>query len=125
LIKGDSTGWVSAPSGQFNLWLVAEDSIVGAQLQFQLALIQTDVLLAGGPPPPDIYRQDRSDSTAIVIALVGPAFEWLADSGLLTVDAPPADSIFAGHIDAWFHDTRTFANPTYHVTVAFLASPFH
>jgi hypothetical protein len=130
-IKGDSAGWVSTPPGQFNLWLVAEDSIVGAQLQFQLALIQTDVRLAGGPPLPGSFRQDRSDSAAIDIALVGdqtvsrPAFEWIADSGLLTVEAPPADSIFAGHIDAWFHDTRMFANPTYHVTAAFLASPFH
>jgi hypothetical protein len=39
-------------------------------------------------------------------------FEWITDSGLLTVDAPPADSIFAGDIDAWFHDTRTLGHPT-------------
>ena len=130
-IKGDSAGWLSTPAGLFLLRLVAEDSILGAQLPFQLALIQADAILAGGPPLPGSYRQDRSDSAAIVIALVGdqtvsrPAFEWIADSGLLTVDPPPADTIFAGDIDAWFHDTRTLAHPTYHVTVAFLATPFH
>jgi len=125
LIEGDSAGWVSTPPGLFLLQLLAEDSILGPQLPFRLALTQTDVLLAGGLPLPGSYRQDRSDSAAIVIALVGPGLEWIADSGLLTVDAPPADSIFAGGIDAWFHDTRALAHPTYHVTVAFLASPFH
>jgi hypothetical protein len=130
-IKSDSAGWVSTPPGLFLLRLVAEDNILGAQLPFQLALLQRDVLLAGGPPLPGSYRQDRSDSAAIVIALVGdqtvsrPAFEWIADSGLLTVHASPADSIFAGDIDAWFHDTYALAHRTYHVTVAFLATPFH
>jgi hypothetical protein len=131
LIKGDSAGWVFTPPGLFNLQLLAEDSILGPQVPFRLSLIQTDVLLAGGPPLPGSYRQDRSDPAAIAIALVGdqtvsrPAFEWIADSGLLTVDGPPADSIFAGDIDAWFHDTRALAQQTYHVTVAFLAFPFH
>jgi hypothetical protein len=130
-IRGDSAGWVSTPPGLFLLRLVAEDSILGAQLPFQLALGQTDVLLAGGPPLPGSYRQDRSDSAAIDVALVGdqtvsrPASEWIADSGLLTVYAPPADSIFAGDIDAWFHDTSTLGHPTYHVTATFLATPFH
>jgi hypothetical protein len=131
LIKGDSAGWVSTPPGLFNLRLLSEDSILGPQVPFRLSLIQRDVLLAGGPPLPGSYRQDQSDPAAIVIALVRdqtvsqPAFEWIADSGLLTVDTPATDSIFAGDIDAWFHDTRALAHPTYHVTVAFVASPFH
>lgn len=131
LIKGDSAGWVSTPPGLFNLRLLSEDSILGPQVPFRLSLIQRDVLLAGGPPLPGSYRQDQSDPAAIVIALVRdqtvsqPAFEWIADSGLLTVDTPATDSIFAGDIDAWFHDTRALAHPTYHVTVALVASPLH
>jgi hypothetical protein len=124
-IQGDSAGWVSTPPGLFLMRLVAEDSILGAQLPFELALLRTDVLLAGRPPLPGVYRQDQSDSAAIFIFLTAPAFEWRADSGLLTVDAPPADSIFTGHVDAWFHATRMLVHRTYHVTAAFVATPFH